>query len=160
VAEVEDLIKLGANEVIPEEFETSIEMFSRVLHHYNTPSNVITEHIDNIRKNSYSVLRTVELPKKHFAERHEFLKDIETEAYLIRDTSKVDGHTLKELNLRAETGVTIIAVQREDKIHQNPSADFALKSGDVLLLIGKRKDINNAIDYLESDKFLVSRYHR
>jgi CPA2 family monovalent cation:H+ antiporter-2 len=33
-AEVEDLLKLGANEVIPEEFETSIEIFAKVLHHY------------------------------------------------------------------------------------------------------------------------------
>lgn len=160
VAEVDDLIKLGANEVLPEEFETSIELFSRVLHHYQVPRNVISEHIDNIRKDSYSALRTVELPKKHLAERHEFLKDIETETYLIKEGSHVSGHSIKELHLRAETGATIIAVQRGEEVHQNPSPDFVLKSGDVLLLIGKRKDVNNAIDYLESDRFLVTKYHR
>ncbi len=160
VAEVEDLIKLGANEVLPEEFETSIEIFSRVLHHYHVPRNMIAEHIENIRKDSYSVLRTVELPKKHLAERHEFLKDIETETYLIKESSKVDGHTLKELHLRAETGVTIIAVQRGDEVYQNPPPDFVLKSGDVILLIGKRKDINKAVEYLESERFLVAKYHR
>jgi CPA2 family monovalent cation:H+ antiporter-2 len=160
VAEVEDLIKLGANEVIPEEFETSIEIFSRVLHHYHVPRNVITEHIDNIRQNSYSVLRTIELPKKHLAERYEFLKDIETETYLIKEHSHIDGHTIKELYLRAETGVTIIGVQRGEEIIANPSPDFDLRTGDVLLLIGKKKDINNAIEYLESGRFLVTRYHR
>jgi len=160
VAEVDDLIKLGANEVIPEEFETSIEIFSRVLHHYHMPRNVIAEHIDNIRKNSYSALRIVELPKKHLAERYEFLKDIETETYLIKKGSHMSGHSIKELHLRAETGVTIIAVQRGDEVHQNPSPDFILKSDDVLLLIGKRKDINNAVEYLESERFLVARYHR
>lgn len=160
VAEVDDLIKLGANEVIPEEFETSIEIFSRVLHHYHIPRNVIAEHIDNVRKDSYSALRSVELPGKHLAERHEFLKDIDTETYLVKDGSNIIGHSIKELHLRAETGATIIAVQRGEDIHQNPSPDFVLKSGDVLLLIGKRKDVNNAIDYLESDKFLVAKYHR
>lgn len=160
VAEVDDLIKLGANEAIPEEFETSIEMFSRVLHHYHIPRNVIAEHIDNIRKNSYSALRTVELPKKHLAERYEFLKDIETETYLIKKDSHINGHSIKELHLRAETGITIIAVQRGDEVHQNPSPDFILKTDDVLLLIGKRKDINSAIEYLESERFLVARYHR
>ncbi|WP_333655314.1 cation:proton antiporter domain-containing protein [Dissulfurispira sp.] len=160
VAEVDDLIKLGANEVIPEEFETSIEIFSRVLHHYHMPRNVIAEHIDNIRKNSYSALRIVELPKKHLAERYEFLKDIETETYLIKKGSHMSGHSIKELHLRAETGVTIIAVQRGDEVHQNPSPDFILKSDDVLLLIGKRKNINNAVEYLESERFLVARYHR
>lgn len=160
VVEVDDLIKLGANEVIPEEFETSIEIFSRVLHHYHVPKNIITEHIDNIRKNSYSALRTIELPRKHLAERHEFLKDIETEIYLIKDGSHIDGHTIKELHLRAETGVTIIAVQRGKEVHQNPSPDFVLRAGDVLLLIGNKKDITMAIEYLESERFLVARYHR
>lgn len=159
VAEVDDLIKLGANEVIPEEFETSIEIFSRVLHHYHVPRNVITEHIDNIRKDSYSVFRTIELPKKHLAERYEFLKDIETETYLIKDSSSIDNHSIKELHLRAETGVTIIAVQRAEEIYQNPPPDFVLKTGDVLLLIGKRKNINKAIEYLESERFLVAKYH-
>ena len=39
--EVDDLIELGANEVIPEEFETSIEIFARVLHHFQVPRNLI-----------------------------------------------------------------------------------------------------------------------
>jgi len=160
VAEVDDLIKLGANEVIPEEFETSVEIFSRVLHKYHVPRNVIADYIDSIRKDSYSVLRTIELPKKHLAERYEFLKDIETETYFIKKESHISDHSIKELHLRAETGVTIIAVQRGDDVHQNPSPDFILKVGDVLLLIGKKKDINNAIEYLESDRFLVERYHR
>ncbi len=160
VAEVDDLIRLGANEVIPEEFETSIEIFSRVLHRYHVPRNVISDYIDSIRKDSYSVFRTVELPKKPLAERYEFLKDIETETYLVKKESHIAGHSIRELHLRAVAGVTIIAVQRADEVYQNPSADFILKSGDVLLLIGKKKEINKAIQYLESEHFLVEKYHR
>lgn len=160
VAEVDELKKLGANEVIPEEFETSVEIFSRVLHHFHVPRNVIADYSDSIRKDNYSILRTVELPKKHLAERYEFLKGIETETYLIKEGSHIIGHSLKELHLRAETGVTIIAIQRGEDIYHNPSPDFVFKSGDVLLLIGKRKDINSAIEYLESDRFLVAKYHR
>jgi len=154
VAEVDDLKKLGANEVIPEEFETSVEIFSRVLHHYHMPRNIITEHIDNIRKDSYRILRTVELPRKHLAEKYELLKEINTESYLIKETSRVDGHSIKEVRLRTETGVTIIAVQRGDTVHQNPPPDFIIKRGDILLLIGKKDDINRAIEYLESDRFI------
>jgi len=152
VAEVDDLKQLGANEVLPEEFETSVEMFSRVLHHYHIPRNVITEHIEDIRKDNYRVLRTVKLPRKHLAERYELLKEIDTEAYLIKETSKADGRSIKELRLRTLTGATIIAVQCGDKVHQNPSPDFVLKTGDVLLFIGKKEDINRAIEYLESEK--------
>lgn len=160
VAEVDELKKLGANEVIPEEFETSVEIFSRVLYHFHVPRNVIADYSDSIRKDNYSILRTVELPKKHLTERYEFLKGIETEIYLIKEGSHIIGHSLKELHLRAETGVTIIAIQRGEDIYHNPSPDFVFKSGDVLLLIGKKTDINNAIEYLESDRFLVAKYHR
>ncbi len=72
ITEVEDLKKLGANEVIPEEFETSVEIFSRVLHQYHIPVNVISEYIENIRKDSYKMLRTIELPRKSLAERYRF----------------------------------------------------------------------------------------
>jgi CPA2 family monovalent cation:H+ antiporter-2 len=40
---VEDLKSAGANEVIPEEFETSIEIFSRVLKEYHIPNNIIEQ---------------------------------------------------------------------------------------------------------------------
>lgn len=159
IAEVDELIALGANEVIPEEFETSVEIFSRVLHNYQVPGNVIADYVSSIRRDSYSVLRTVDLPPKHLAERYSFLKDIETETYLIKEFSKVIGHSIKELSLRAETGVTVIALQRGEEIHQNPPPDFDLKTGDILLLIGRKKDINHAKDYLESDKFIAMKYH-
>jgi CPA2 family monovalent cation:H+ antiporter-2 len=159
ITEVDELVKLGANEVIPEEFETSVEIFSRVLYNYQMPRNVIEDHIGNVRRGSYSVLRTTELPAKNLAERYNFLKDIETETYLIKEGSRAIGHSIRELDLRAETGVTVIAVQRDEEIHQNPSPGFVAKSGDVLLLIGNRKNINAAIEYLESGKFEITKYH-
>ena len=48
-AEVDELLKLGADQVIPEEFETSIEIFSRVLHQYHVPGNVIANQINLVR---------------------------------------------------------------------------------------------------------------
>ena len=43
VTDVDDLIGLGANAVIPEEFETSVEIFSRVLAEYHVPDHVIRQ---------------------------------------------------------------------------------------------------------------------
>ena len=152
VAEIEHLTDSGANEVIPEEFETSVEIFSRVLHYYNTPRNVISDHIENVRKDCYSVLRGVELPKKELTERQELLKGMETETYLIRNTSWADGLSIRGLNLRVETGATIITIKRTDNIHHNPPSDFILKAGDILLFIGTKEDIGRAIEYIDSRK--------
>ena len=152
VAEIDHLTDSGANEVIPEEFETSVEIFSRVLHYYHTPINVISDHIENVRKDCYSVLRGVALPKKELTERQELLKGMETETYLIRNTSWADGLSIRGLNLRVETGATIIAIKRTDNIHHNPPSDFILKAGDILLFIGTKEDIGRAIEYIDSRK--------
>lgn len=156
VSEIDDLTKLGANEVIPEEFETSIEIFSRTLHHYQVPRNIISEHINNIRKNSYKALRTTALPAKFLSERYEIMKSIETETYLINDKSRLAGCSIKDLQLRSKTGATIIAIQRGEDVHYNPSPDFILKSKDVIFMIGKAKHLTSAIEYLESKANLAS----
>jgi len=55
--EIEDLRAMGADQVVPEEFETSIEIFSLVLQHYRMPSRVIAEKAERIRKEGYAMLR-------------------------------------------------------------------------------------------------------
>ncbi|MEJ5301742.1 MAG: monovalent cation:proton antiporter-2 (CPA2) family protein [Thermodesulforhabdaceae bacterium] len=152
VSEVNDLVKLGANEVISEEFESSIEVFARVLHFYSVPKNVIYEYIDEIRKDHYRALRELELPTQCISEVCEVLKHLETDTYLIRENSSVIGFTIRELQLRTETGATIIAIQRKGKVYQNPSPDFTLHAGDVLLLMGNKREIQKAFEYLESGK--------
>ncbi len=55
--EIDDLLALGANQVVPEEFETSIEIFSLVLLHYRMPPRLVAEKAERIRKEGYALLR-------------------------------------------------------------------------------------------------------
>ena len=79
VAEIERLYSLGANEVIPEEFETSVEIFARVLHEYHVPRNVIALQVDLIRKEHYGTLRGLRLAGKQLDELSHFLIGATTE---------------------------------------------------------------------------------
>lgn len=47
------------------------------------------------------------------------------------------GHTLRSLNVRATKKVNVIGIRRSGKLNINPDADEPLKSGDVLIVIGK-----------------------
>ncbi len=58
VEEIAELHRLGADEVVPEEFETSIEIFSRVLRKYGTQREKIREAADVARSDHYELLRT------------------------------------------------------------------------------------------------------
>lgn len=152
VAEVDDLIKLGANEVIPEEFETSIEIFSRVLHRYNFPRNVIMDMIDKIRSGSYTALRGMELPKRHLFEKCEWLPDIEIEGFRVSENLHLVGKSIAELQVRKKTGVTIIAVRRGLEVFTNPEPDFTFRAGDIILFTGERKNMMKALDYFKGER--------
>lgn len=47
-----------------------------------------------------------------------------------------NGKNLKELNVRAKLGVNILAVRRDGKINVSPAAEFAIMTGDILVVLG------------------------
>jgi CPA2 family monovalent cation:H+ antiporter-2 len=150
IAEVLDLIRLGANEVIPEEFETSIEIFAKVLHLYQIPRNLVLDQIERIRSGSYEVLRTVRLPVKGLQEKCEIHVDYEIETYRIDERTNAAGRPMKDLKIHAETDATVIAVRRGEEIISNPGPEFIFQPGDVVYLIGKREKVCQAVDLLET----------
>ncbi|MCC6319024.1 MAG: cation:proton antiporter [Gemmatimonadaceae bacterium] len=57
VSEIAELQRLGADEVVPEEFETSLEIFARVLRRYDVPDEKIRETAAAARRDHYDMLR-------------------------------------------------------------------------------------------------------
>jgi len=53
------------------------------------------------------------------------------------------GKDLRDLNLRAKYGVTVVAIRNinDDKINISPKADNEIKEGDVLIVIGDNDDL-------------------
>ena len=58
VSEVDELKALGADEVIPEEFETALSIFDRVLDLYGVPEATVSELVSRMRLENYGFLRT------------------------------------------------------------------------------------------------------
>lgn len=58
VVEIDELRALGADEVVPEEFETSIEIFGRVLHRFGISEERIREAAEEARGHHYEILRS------------------------------------------------------------------------------------------------------
>jgi CPA2 family monovalent cation:H+ antiporter-2 len=149
ISEVDGLLKLGADEVIPEEFETSVEIFSRVLSYYQMPKNEIFNFVDMIREDGYKVLRqTKATTRKPMFDQCTVLSKVAVELYSIDDHSPVVGKSIKHMAFRAKTGATIIAVERDNQMHTSPDPEFRFEAGDLLYITGKREDINRALLYL------------
>ncbi len=139
--EINPLYSLGANDVIPEEFETSIEIISRVLHRYFIPVNEIEKHICEIRRDGYEMFRNVQQKYALFPELKQHLPDSEIETFRINEGSPMAGKTLAEVGFRQKFGVTVLAVQRGKETISNPSGNTRLVSEDIVILIGTRNSI-------------------
>jgi CPA2 family monovalent cation:H+ antiporter-2 len=91
VAEIDELYRLGATEVVPEEFETSVEIFARVLRRLHVPRNVIALQVDLIRGERYGMLRGLELPRQSMRDVQSLLAATLTETFLIEPGSPAIG---------------------------------------------------------------------
>ncbi|SHI00188.1 potassium channel family protein [Clostridium grantii] len=52
------------------------------------------------------------------------------------------GKTLKELNMRSNYGINVMAVKRDNDVNVSPSADDVIVEGDVIVAIGGAEEIN------------------
>jgi CPA2 family monovalent cation:H+ antiporter-2 len=148
MSEIEDLRALGANEVIPEEFETSIEIFSRVLDEYGFARSVIQRQIAGIRNEGYQMFRMPSLPIGDLNEIADALKSASTETVFVEDNSPSVGKTIGDLKLRTLTGVSIIAITRDGQTEINPGPDSKLQAGDILVLLGGTEQIDRAVEVI------------
>ncbi len=152
VSEITDLLENGADEVIPEEFETSIEIFSRVLHRYGIARNVIESQIEKIRSQGYEMLRSRNLAPGRLDDFNVTLDAASTETIALRTGSPVVGRSLAELNLRTETGATLIAVMRDGETIISPGGDFTLEDGDTIVLLGTPESVEKAKEIVTPDR--------
>lgn len=146
--ELEELHQLGANEVVPEEFETSVEIFSLVLRTYKMPNNLIMQKGEEVRREGYALLRRGELPELAHHLRGGTLTDVEVETCRIEADSPAAGKTLGQISIRPRSGASVMALTRSGVTDSNPSEKIRLEPGDVLVLLGSRDQLRRALGLL------------
>ena len=147
VHEIDDLLHLGADEVIPEEFETSIEIFCRVLECYRVPPNIVRAQVQIIRDEGYGVLRRASATPS--MERvADILQGTLTETFGVQAGTMAEGRSLRSLDVRQRTRASVIALVRDGKPMTNPEPDFELRAGDTLVLVGDHAALDAATTLL------------
>ncbi len=139
--EMKPLYELGANEVIPEEFETSVEIFTRILEKYLVPREEIEKFVAEVRADGYQMLRSLSLEHGAVDQLDLQLPGMEISSLRVSAHSPLIGKTLVETELRQNYGVTVLAVQNKSGIVSNPEADIQIHANDLLLVIGRPEQI-------------------
>jgi len=150
--QVEELKTAGADQVIPEEFETSIEIFSRVLRDYHIPNNIIEQQVELIRLEGYSMFRGLSLNSESLKKFSAYLTATLTESYLVLEDSWACGKTVGDINIFARTGAVIIALVRKNKPLPNPDLKLVVMAEDIFILLGSHVQLNKSLKTLKDGK--------
>lgn len=69
------------------------------------------------------------------------IPEFELETYQLAGTDTARGQTLLELDLRAKSSATLLALHRDGEIMAVPAVDFRFQEEDVLVLTGSRQHV-------------------
>ncbi|HEU5181671.1 MAG TPA: cation:proton antiporter [Candidatus Polarisedimenticolia bacterium] len=149
VTEIDELYKLGADEVIPEELEASVEVCNRLLRRVGIPGNVIGKELRGIREERYGMFRDQTPSIAKISDLPEGILESNVETHTLLPGAWALGHSLRDLDLRAATGASVIAVMQEREVFANPDPDTPLSEKDTVILLGNQDQLALACHLLD-----------
>jgi len=146
VRAIDELMRLGANDVVVEEFEASLELFARALQSYQIPPARIAHELEAVRSEHYGLLRGRSHPDLRLDALahlgiHDAIQLNEVEA-----GADAVGNSATSLDLRRATGVVQIAVIRGGEPRYLREPDFRYEVGDTAVLVGGRDALDRAAE--------------
>ncbi|MFQ3675871.1 MAG: cation:proton antiporter, partial [Endomicrobiia bacterium] len=142
IEDIEQLYALGANQVIPEEFESALELFERVLSHLLIPQRDIAMTLASIRDDHYGVFRNT-IHDKKFSILNE-IPDLDIIALRVHEESEIVNKTLAEVQLRTRCGVTLVALKKDTILIDHPEPETVFNEGDIAYVLGKPNQLSDA----------------
>lgn len=134
---IEVLYQLGAREVVQPEFEASIEMATYLLTDMGLPAATVQREMQQIRASHYLDLRPEESESEVARNLLAVTQDLNKRWYDLPAESPLVGMTLEQADIRYLTGVSLMAIRRENgKEIDYPNSQTQLEKGDKLLLVG------------------------
>jgi CPA2 family monovalent cation:H+ antiporter-2 len=150
--EMRRLNALGADEIIPEEYETSVEIFVRLLEEYLVPRENIEKLVNDVRADGYKMMRKLSVNTSidsGYSIKDE-LPGVDIQVLKVGNGSIFDGKTLADLEFRKQHGVTVLSVRRGSDLIYTPEGSFLLQAKDACILLGKPEDLSSIRKFFES----------
>ena len=148
VEQLEDLGRLGVYEAVQPELEAGLELARQALARFGVAAEEAHNFADSVRRELYAPI-SAEGPAAEsagegiFARLRQASRAIEVEWILLPDdpeNGRADGgllgRSIGDLAVRSETGASVLAVVRGEKVIPNPGADLILEPGDAVGVLG------------------------
>jgi len=134
--------ELGINAVIQPEFEAGLEITRQTLLHLNIPAAEILRFTDKVRRSLYAPL---------YEANHEYhtLTQLQMADHLLElvwirlpDDSPFIGKTIRELDIRSRTGVSVVGIMRDKEVFPNPDIEYGFAAGDSIAVMGNPQQLD------------------
>jgi CPA2 family monovalent cation:H+ antiporter-2 len=146
VSEVKSLHAIGADEVIAQEFETSVEIFTVVLNKFFVPRDRIESFIADVRADGYRMLRSRNTVPGTLTDLVRHIPEITITSLTVEPGSQLDGVTLGGFNLRKRTNILVLALRRGDEVLTGLGGESRIEANDVAIVYAKPEDIAKGAD--------------
>jgi monovalent cation:H+ antiporter-2, CPA2 family len=150
VEQLEDLGRLGVYEAVQPELEAGLELARQALACLGVEVGEAQNFADGVRRELYAPISAGDLVAEDdgdvfLARLRQASQAIEVEWVRLleggignggSDGDALLGRTIGDLGVRRETGASVLAVVRGDKVIPNPGAGLLLKPGDAVGILG------------------------
>jgi CPA2 family monovalent cation:H+ antiporter-2 len=141
--ERQNLMKIGAHDIVAEEVEGAVEVISRMLRRIEVPRNVIEAQIRHVRTETQTTDRKQTVPRTPLRDLRG-LDELKIESVLVRENSPAAGASAVELKVRRTTGALVVGVKRGARLLKDPDPHIPFQAGDVVYLVGNSEAFRKA----------------
>jgi monovalent cation:H+ antiporter-2, CPA2 family len=147
--EAQQLFQIGATEVIPDEFGSSLEIFTRVLQRRNVQEAIIAKCINELRMEGYNLLNW------HNNEAGRFSSligssEARVETINLAKGSALIGKTIEESALRKTYGLTVLLIKRQNQTLNEVGPATIFQESDSVVVIGSPERLDKAQHLFQS----------
>ncbi len=150
MSEVGELQKQGADEVVAEEFETAVELATRLLTASRVSAQDIGTLIRQAREKNYPALRDMIINEINLHPIQQKIPHLVMQEFVVERGSPLDGGSFEEAGVRAAVGVTVVALKREDSFIEHPDENFRFASGDEAYAFLSLEDAETARSFFSA----------
>ena len=136
-SEADSLRRMGATVAVAEELEASLEVVAQAMARLDVPGNVIEVLLESYRRESTGMRYRAGA----IAAARDRWTQTPVASHQLAAGNWAVGRSLAEVNLRAETGALVIAVQQGGRHITSPSPELVLGESSVLYLVGDESDV-------------------
>jgi len=142
VEQTRELYDIGVYMVVMPEMEAGLEIARQTLLHLEVPATAIQQYTDAVRRQLYSPIYQSNGDHELLTKLDNIKDMLEISWIALGSGSPLVDKSIKESAVRTRTGVSIVGILREKIFHSNPNAEYALKEGDLVAVVGNQQERN------------------